>query len=338
MTRQFMRILDRYIKEISPTTYEDPIAHLIMETLNETLQVLRTHHGNIIAHSKDFDREKATIMLQAHMDEVGFRPYKYLRDGFIELTPIFDISSVAHEAANQRVVFLPSKRTGVLVIKHTQKTPVCYADVGATSDSEAQELVPPYSTGAYIGTMEEGTHYLTGKSLGDRVGCAIITNLLNDVAAKAENNVIGVYTAREEGGGKPISELVLELRKSEVYPDVIINLEVCPGGPTPIEENPIATVGGGVVLCHMDKGYPTDPGLSRWVTDLAERHGIPHQHLNTKVSGGEAGSLAFGFGRKTFQLCIPERYPHAPNSVIAKKDLEAMLRLTEEFVREWEKA
>lgn len=331
MLDEMVSLVKQYTGQIGPSTYESPVAQFIAGTLGEEFHTLSTPHGHLIAHGR-VSADRSTLVLQAHMDEVGFRPNNYLQDGFIELAAI---SSISHEASNHQVVFLPTGQTGILVVE-SGESPRYYADVGARDATAAMSRVPPYSTGAYVGTWDDKGEYLYGKSFDDRVGCAIVTYVLTRVAPMTNCNIVGLYTAREEGGGMPFGELTTGFQSAGVHPTLLINLEVCPGGPTPTWGTPIANVGEGVVLCHMDKHYPADPALSRWVTELAQAQGLAHQHLNTRLGGGESHNLAATLGCRIFQLCMAERYPHAPISVIAKRDLGTITDLVTAIVRQWE--
>jgi endoglucanase len=173
--------------------------------------------------------------------------------------------------------------------------------------------------------MEESPSQLMGKSFDDRAGCAAIVSVLRSWAEETRNRLVGVFTAREETGNWPVAELYRTMHELDLMPDLIVNVECCPGGPTPGEPTPMAKVGDGIVLVNMDASYEPDPTLCLFMNNLAETQKIKNQHMAIRDGSGELGRLALAFGVAGYPLTIPVRYMHFPHSVMAKTDFQACI-------------
>ena len=71
-----------------PSTCEDEVILTIRELAGERYVYHQTPHKNLVLVPNPRPNFRRTIFLQAHMDELGFRPFRYHEDGFVELTPL----------------------------------------------------------------------------------------------------------------------------------------------------------------------------------------------------------------------------------------------------------
>ncbi|MBN2054271.1 M20/M25/M40 family metallo-hydrolase [bacterium] len=323
-----MRLLKQLCEAFGPSTLEDDVARLIESELEDGFEFLHTPHKHLIVvpHQERYTR---TIMFQAHMDELGFRPYRYSPEGFIELSAM---GGVPEDATNSLLRFQPTGVRGILLVKREGTKLRYFLDAGAMSAKEALEMIPYHSNGAYVGNaLEESPGQLAGKSFDDRAGCAAIVKVLKDWPRDEENRIVGVFTSREETGDWPVSELRGAIGNNGLYPDLIINVEVCPGGPTPLQQETIGMVGAGLVLVHMDSSYAPDSRICKFMADVAADKGVAHQHIAMRLGSGELGRLALGFGVHGYPLSIPGRYMHCPHSVISKQDYLACIHMCREI-------
>ena len=321
MKRQYL-FLKEFAEAFGPSAAEDEISEIIQEALGKKFNIETTPHGNLIAWKKGKKRKKGqrVIMLQAHMDELGFRPFRYLPDGFIQVSPL---SPLPDTVANHPIRFFPGDKEGLLMVTTEQGQKRYYLDVGARNAEEAEREIPYHAVGAYNSMFGYSESEFTCKSFDDRAGCALIADLLHDTLNVNDPLVVGVFTTREETGSWPIPELVRKLNELDLLPDLMLNLEVCPGGPTPRNPKPIASVGKGVGLVHMDKFYAAPSSVCRFMVNTAKKSKVPFQHVSMRDGGGELGTLAFELGVKSYGFIIPGRYMHSPHSVISRHDFDA---------------
>jgi endoglucanase len=320
------KILKKFAEAFGPSTAEDEVREVIKDTLGEGFAFAETGHGNLIAWHVESYKKKAkdnsnVLMLQAHMDELGFRPSGYLDDGFVKIVPL---SHVPSSVDNQPIYFKPGNRKGILLVDREAKPSRYYLDVGADSSEAAEKEVPYYAVGTYCSQFKESETDITCKSLDDRAGCALIVeSMLHSAKKKDGPFVFGVFTTREETGNWPIPEVVHQIRELSLIPRMFINIEVCPGGP--VYDNSLAIIqcGDGIGLVHMERHYTASAKLSHFMVEVARENDIPFQQVSMRDGGGEVGAIAFELGVRGFSYVIPGRYMHSPNSVIRKKDYEA---------------
>lgn len=327
--KQALNLLKNLTEVFGPSTMEDGVIDLILDELGQGFRSIVTGHKNLIVWREHPDF-KRSIVFQAHMDELGVRPYRYLSNGFIELTPTGGIPRVSN---NHLIQFQPNNVHGVLIIRSSENSnPRFYADIGATSAQEALDMVPRHANGAYARVpLESSATQLKGKSFDDRAGCAAIVQVLRNWETDTDNRIIGVFTAREETGNWPVTELYRAMNEHQLIPDLIVNVECCPAEEIPGDMEGVASVGKGIVLVNMDASYEPDPVLCQFMSEVAEKSGIINQHMAVRAGSGELGRLALGFGVAGYPLTIPCRYMHQPHSVISKVDYDACIAMIREI-------
>lgn len=318
-----LTILKKLCGAFGPSSAEAETRTAIMKSLGERFRFITTTHGHLIAWDPASGGDR-TIVFQAHMDELGFRPRRYRDDGYIELSAA---SPIPFHASNQRLIFSPNRVMGILEIEQVGDHVRYFLDVGARSKDEAMTMVPSFANGAYLSDFHLTPNFLCSKSFDDRAGCAVIVHTLLEHRLQG-NRVVGIFTVREESGDWVMPELGRALAEAELKPDLVINFEVCPGGPTPTDVSPMAILGGGVALVHMDRFYMSDSRLCEAMIELAREKKIAHQAVSERSGGGELGSICAELGVHGYSIVVPGRYMHSPHSVISRIDYEAAIKLS----------
>ena len=194
------------------------------------------------------------------------------------------------------------------------------------------EVVSPADVGISIDVEETGTTFaenamLKAKAIDDRVGCAVMLELLRE---KLPMDVTFAFTAQEEVGTRgafgaafsvaPETALVLETTTAADLPMVEAHRKVCAPGKGP-------------VISYMDGGTIYDRGLFEDLRRLAEEHRIPWQTKEYIAGGNDARTIQrTKSGVRVAALSAAMRYLHAPASVGSLADFEDMLALTRLFV------
>jgi putative aminopeptidase FrvX len=331
--RTELELLKKFTEVFGPSTMEDNMMEMILNELGTGFNSVITGHKNLVVW-KPVQTYQRTLVFQAHMDELGVRPYRYLSNGYIELTPTGGLPGFLN---NHLLQFQPEDIQGVLITRSGDAKKVrYYVDIGATSADEAMEKLPRHANGAYATIpMQESKTQLIGKSFDDRAGCAAIVQVLREWDEQTENRLVGVFTAREETGNWPVTELYRAMQENSLNPDLIVNVECCPAEEIPGGNEGVASVGQGIVLVHMDASYEPDPKLCAFMSRLAKKKNITSQHMAVRAGSGELGRLALGFGVAGYPLTIPCRYMHHPHSVISKVDYISCIEMIREIALEY---
>ncbi|MGE4277760.1 MAG: M42 family metallopeptidase [Lawsonibacter sp.] len=293
--------------------------------------------GNLIVWKKGKKSAGTHLMLCAHMDEVGVIVTRITDEGFLKFDFVGGVDR--RVAIGKPVVLGREKIPGIIGLKaihlvskeeekKVPKTDTLYLDIGAKDKDEAKNLVEPGTYGAFVGAPEElGQGLLKAKAIDDRVGCAILLQLLKE---ELPLDVTFVFTAQEEVGTRgafgaafsvtPNVALVLETTTAADLPDVEGHRTVC-------------TLGKGPVISYMDGSTIYDRGLFEDLRRLAEDNGIPWQTKEYIAGGNDARTIQrTKSGVRVAALSAAVRYLHAPASVGSISDFEHMLRLTRLFL------
>jgi putative aminopeptidase FrvX len=318
--------------------FEDEVRELMIRELEEHVdEVSIDELGNLIAIKKGADDGKK-VMLAAHMDEIGLMVRYIDEKGFIRFSKIGGIND--QMLLNQEVFIQSSKGdvTGVIGSKPPHKMKEAerkkimeydnmFIDVGAATREEAEELV---RVGDPIIIKQEfaelGDTLVKGKALDNRVGCAVLIEVLKRVESKA--TIYGVGTVQEEVGLKGARTSAFRIN-----PDMAIALDVTISGDHPgiKEEEAPAKAGEGPAIILTDasgRGLITHPKVKELLISAAEEEKIPYQ---LEVSdGGTTDATAIHLTRQgipTGVISPPTRYIHTPVSVVSIKDVENAVKL-----------
>ena len=295
--------------------------------------------GNLIVFKRGARPTEHKLMLAAHMDEVGVIVTHVTDEGFLKFDFVGGVDR--RVAIGKPVVLGPDRVPGVIGLKaihlvsreeekKTPKTDALYLDIGAKDREEAVRLAPPGTCGAFVGEPEElGDGFLKAKAIDDRVGCAVMLELLRE---DLPLDVVFAFTAQEEVGTRGAFGAAFS-----VTPEVALVLETTTPADLPEIEGArrVCAPGMGPVISYMDGGTIYDRGLFETLRRLAEDNRIPWQTKEYIAGGNDARTIQrTKSGVRVAALSAAVRYLHAPASVGSISDFENMLKLTRLFLRE----
>lgn len=295
--------------------------------------------GNLIVFKKGRRSTGRQLMLCAHMDEVGVIVTGITEDGMLR----FDfVGGVDRRVAIGKPVRLgPDGVLGIIGLKaihlvsreeekKVPKTESLYIDIGAKDKETAQNKVPPGSYGAFVGEPEElGDGLLKAKAIDDRIGCAIMLQLIKE---ELPLDVTFAFTAQEEVGTRGAFGAAFS-----VTPQVALVLETTTAADLPSVEGhrTVCAPGKGPVISYMDGATIYDRGLYETLRRLAQDHQIPWQTKEYIAGGNDTRTIQrTKEGVRVAAISAAVRYLHAPASVGSLADFENMLSLTRLFLQE----
>lgn len=334
-------LLKEYTEAFGVSGCEREIRQAIMKSLPESLETHTDKLGNLITRIKGNGKK---VMLAAHMDEVGFI-VKYIGgDGRIKFAPVGGIDS--RILISKRVVFLKNRVIGVIGSKpiHLQgreeaSSPVdfrdLYIDIGADSKEEAMKYVRQGDYAAFDSCYVDMGRFIKSRALDDRVGCAIITELLEDnvtclrdngacLQGDANIDLYGVFTVMEEAGLRGAGAAAFAIE-----PDIAIVIEGTTCADIACDEKDyVTTPGMGPAISIMDRTSAANGKFLKKIVEIADKNNIPYQFRRGTMGGNDAGRIHRSKnGCITATISVPTRYIHSPISMINKKDFENTLML-----------
>ena len=317
---------------------EDRVRDFIRRQAEPWAETVRTDAlGNLIVHKRGRKPAGNKLLLCAHMDEVGLIVTRATEDGFLRFDFVGGVDR--RVALGKPVVLGPEKIPGVIGMKaihmlsaeerkKVPKTEALYLDIGAADKEEALSKVPLGTYGAFVGEPEElGDGLLKAKAIDDRVGCAILLELLKE---DLPLDVTFAFTAQEEVGTRGAFGAAFS-----VTPEVALVLETTTAADLPGVEGArrVCAPGRGPVISYMDGGTIYDRSLFETLRRLAEERQIPWQVKEYIAGGNDARTIQRSkAGVRVAALSAAVRYLHAPASVGSLSDFEDMLKLTRAFL------
>ncbi len=314
---------------------EGNIRTILEEELKPYVDEMRVDKmGNLIAVKKG---EGPSIMLAAHMDEIGLMT-KYIDDnGFLKFVKIggwYDPTLhsqrvVVHTTKGPIPGVIGSKPPHVMKEDDRKKLPKAedmFIDVGAKDKDDATKMGiiigTPVSMDREVKKLANGK--ITGKAFDNRAGCAIVIDAMKQIAEmdiKATVYVVG--TVQEEVGLKGARTSAFALN-----PDIAIAIDTTiPGDHPGMSKNESALdigKGGAITIADASgRGLIAAPQVVKWLVETADKNSIPYQ---TDVGdGGTTDATAIHLTREGIPstvLSVATRYIHSPVEVLDLADLQ----------------
>jgi putative aminopeptidase FrvX len=323
---------------------EEDVRSIILEEIRDRVDAARVDAmGNLIARKKGSGESPLRVLLAAHMDEVGLMITQVEDSGLLRFAKVGGLDDRVLPA---RSVIIGDRRVpGVIGVKpvhlleKNERDQVTgwkqlAIDIGASSRGEAEKLVQKGDRAVFATEYRElagaasAWRTVQGKAFDDRVGCAILSELLRE---RFPFELSAAFTVQEEVG----------LRGARVAafaenPDAAVVLECTAANevPTKRDVSPSTRVGAGPAITIRDNSFIADPRLVELFRATARDLGIPHQFKQPNIGGTDAGAIHRArAGVPSITVAVPARYIHSPAAIMDLHDFDAAVTLTREALR-----
>ncbi len=324
--------------------FEHEVRDYMRAQMEGLAELTRDNLGSLVCRKEGLS-DAPVIMIPAHMDEIGFVVKDIDKTGCLRFAPIggwLDQVLLGHEVTVQTrrgdlpgligcqpPHLMPKEKREALI-----KRKDMFIDIGASDREEAEKMGvrigDPIAPRQRFGHLEN-EKFLVGKAWDNRVGCALIIELMKELQnIRHPNTVCGVGTVQEEVGTRGA-----ETSANMVHPDFCIALDVGIATDVPgIENEPKVELGKGPVLYMIDAGTISHLKFRDYVLDLAAELNIPHQI--SLIEGGATDARAVQLHSKgvaSIVLGIPTRYIHSHAGIIHCDDYDVMLQWLVEIIQ-----
>jgi endoglucanase len=290
--------------------------------------------GNVIAEVTGRSRARRSLLLAAHMDEVGFIITGVTDEGFLRFTSVGGIDEQV--VYGRRVIV--NGHPGVIGGKATHQlekdeknsaVPMdkLLIDIGADSREEAIKKAAPGDVAVFESGFKEIGGLIKARALDNRAGCALLLKLAETTP---EYDITLAFTVQEEVG--------LRGAKTAAYginPDIAIVVDSTTAADTAgvPKEKQVCRIGNGPVISFMDNRTLYDKKLFDIILDTAKATNIKAQVKSAVVGGNDAGAIHLSkCGVRVAAVSLPCRYLHSASCMISKGDLEETLKLLERLI------
>ena len=316
---------------------ESMAAELALDMLKKYCPDAEIKNGNVIGKFGKFNELLPSLVLDAHIDQIGMIVTYITDEGFVK---IGNLGGIDRRLLPAQQVVIHGKRDikGVICsvpphLSSGKNEVISFSDAAVDTGMTKSELEENISYGDTI-TFDVKCRSLigsriTGGALDDRCGVASILYALELLKnQKTAYNVTVIFSAQEELGERGAA-----IGAFEINPDIAIAVDVSFAFAKGENEQKCGYLGKGPMI-------GISPSLSKEIShkliDTAKNSKIPYQ---LEVMNGLTSTNAdrYSVNREGAESCtvsIPLRNMHTPVEVIDISDVEFTGKLLAEFIKE----
>lgn len=348
MRNNKIKLLKSLIEIPSPSGFEENLAQFIRKELLQYLPKTRVkidENKNVIAIIKG--QTSNTIMIDCHIDEIGFIVTNVDRGGLLSLQYIGGGCTQILSARHLQVLTDKRKINAVVDRKHShlinneddEKIDVisnAQIDVGARNRKAILRKIKIGDPVVYKPFMEELLEdkklgrFITGYGLDDKSAILILIEVIREIVKSKKKlypTLIFTFSTQEEIGKSKVRQLI---KKYE--PDLFIEVDVTFGsdyGEDLEKEVGRCDLGKGIVLY---RGVGIDKSSLKLLENIARHNKIKFQHQASTGEMGYSSDIASDYIVKTAILGIPLRNMHSTVEIVNLKDINYGINLISKFL------
>ena len=345
MKKKQIKFLKQLVETPSPTGFEEPVAALVRERLGAVAEEVSTDTmGSVSAVLSGTDEAAPSLMLAAHMDEIGLMVTYISDEGFLSVASLGGVDAAilpgmrvdVHTAAGSLRGIVGRKPIHLIEPDERKAvTPLSglVIDLGL-KPKRVKKLVSVGDPITFaVGFERFGDGMAVSKCFDDKCGVWVACRVMEKLAAagRAAGDFIAVATTQEEIGTRGAMTSA-----HAVNPDVALAFDV-----THATDSPgIDAAKYGKIVCGagpvIARGPNINPVVFERLVAAAKAEGIPYQlEAEPSVTGTDARAIQVARdGIPTGLISVPLRYMHTPTEVVCLADLDATVRLITRFARD----
>ena len=341
MKKKHIKFLRSLVETPSPTGAEEPVAALVRTRLSSVADEVQTNTMGSVHAVLEGTGAGPSLMLAAHMDEIGLMVTYISDDGFLSIAAVGGVDAAilpgmrvdVHTASGTLRGIVGRKPIHLIEADERKKvTPLdkLVIDLGMP-DKKVRKLVRVGDVITFgVGFERFGKGMAVSRAFDDKCGVWVACRVMEELraAGRAKGAFIAAATVQEEIGTRGAMTSAYG-----VNPDVAIAFDV-----THATDYPgIDKTKYGAITCGEGPVIARGPNINPLVFDrlvaAAEAEGIPYQfEAEPSVTGTDARAIQVTRGGiPTGLVSVPLRYMHTPTEVIALEDLENTVRLITRF-------
>jgi len=300
--------------------------------------------GNVLALKIGTDPNGLRILLDAHVDEVGFMITHITDDGFIYITPLGGVDKrlmlgtliqFQNEDRKRIIGVVGTAPPHITKPEEREKVPEItdmFVDIGCKTKEEVLEKkLDIGSVGTfYIECLKLNKDILLGKAFDDRTACNIILHVLEILKGeKIQNTLLINFAVQEEVGarGATVGAYTLE-------PNIAIAIEntIASDVPTVKDTKIVTKIGDGPAVTTADRSLIVPKTILDRIKKAAEKDNIKWQYKKPIYGGTDAGRISLvRSGIPSGVIAVPCRYIHSNASLLNVEDIESAIKLVVNF-------
>jgi endoglucanase len=323
ITEKQFKLLEKLCNACAVSGDEGEVRKIILEEVKPYADTVKVDAlGNVLVTKNGSSENKVKVMLDCHMDEVGFMLVADDNDGLYRFELVGGID--ARQLPGKQVFVGKNKIPGVIGARpihlttaeeRARKIPLdqLRIDIGPAGKARVGDRA------TFATQFKRAGDSLLSKAIDNRIGCVILIDLLK--TAPAHLDLCLSFSVQEEIG----------LRGAKVAahyfnPDLAIAIDSTPANDLPVHdggENVFynTKLGGGPAIYTFDAGTLNDPRLIRFLAKTGDALKIPYQFRQPGGGGTDAGAIHRArAGVPTVSVSVPHRYTHTAISLARVED------------------
>ena len=342
MKKKQVKFLQELLETPSPTGFEEPVAALVRERMGRVADEVATDTmGSVHATLNGRIAGAPSLMLAAHMDEIGLMVTYISDDGFLSVSSLGGVDAailpgmrvdvhaeggVLRGIVGRKPIHLiePDERKNVTPLSGL----VIDLGLPAKQVKKRVRVGDPITFG--VGFERFGRDMAVSKCFDDKCGVFIACRVMENLAKEggAPGAFTAVATVQEEIGTRGA-----QTSAHAVNPDVALAFDVTHATDYPgIDKTKYGKIvcGEGPVIA---RGPNINPIVFERLVAAAKAENIPYQlEAEPSVTGTDARAIQVTrAGIPTGLISVPLRYMHTPTEVVCLADIEATVRLITRF-------
>lgn len=322
----------------SPTGFETPGQRVWTEYVRDYADAVETDaYGTAWARLEGTADDAPRVLLDAHVDEIGFMVRHITDDGFIYVNRIGGSDRAIARGLRVRILGEDGSVTGVvgntaIHLRDTKNEKVpkvheLFVDVGATSDEEVRDrgIRVGHPMVFDVGPIDLTDSRITARAIDNRLGGFIVAQTVKRLAEERPAwSVQAANSVQEEIGGHGA-----EMITHRLNPDAAVAFDVTHATDSPgisSKKHGEIEIGEGPTVTH---GTANHPQLVERVIEVAEAEDIPLQREpSSRRTGTDTDSIfKTRSGVPSVLLSVPLRYMHSTVEVVDTEDVEHCVQL-----------
>jgi len=327
-----LELLERLSNASGVSGDEGEVRKIVLEAVTPLVDEVKIDPiGNVLAVKRG-SAAGLKVMLDAHMDEVGFMITHDEGEGIYRFDTVGGLDArqlvgKAVRVGKERILGVIGAKPVHLTKPEERKTPISLdnlrIDVGP---GENKSKIKTGDRAVFATRFRRQGPSLFGKALDDRLGVATLIELLR--SAPPAVDLLAAFTVQEEIGlrGARVAAYALN-------PDLAIAIDSTPALDLPRwdgEENTQYNthLDAGPAFYIADSGTISDPRLVRYLAGIGDEMGIPYQFRQPGGGGTDAGAIhKQRAGIPSISISIPGRYAHTAQGMARLADWQHTLDL-----------
>ena len=336
---QTVQLLELLTNAPGPPGFEEPVRKIMVERMTPLAdKITYDGLGSVIATQGG---SGPRVMIDAHMDELGAVARRVTADGFVTMQMLGGWLDEA--LVGQRWIIIGSKgpvratsnvRDAHLTAAGDRDKLIdtrdrIFLDIGAKNAQEARQMgvAPgdPIVPDAPFAVLN-GTQNYMGKGWDDRVGCAIILDVMRRLAKSPHPNQLFYAATVQEEIGLRGAHTSAEIVKADVGIALEAGVTKDVYGVHPEEAQEV--LGGGPGIFLFNSSQLPNRKFVALARQTAKEKSIPLQDEFVVGYGDDAAEIQkSNGGAPTITLVVPVRYTHVHNGVINRQDYDRTVEL-----------